>query len=429
MAKLLIKNTAIYQDQQVLEGKSILIENDNIKGIVNADSEEEREFAAEEVIQANGMLASPGLVNTHTHIAMTLFRSYADDMKLMDWLEKKIWPIEAKLDREEVYWATQLGIAEMLRGGTTAFADMYFFMEETAKAVKESGIRAALSRGLAGVSPNGEQALAENVQFFRDWHNQADGRITVQLGPHAPYTCPVPYLHKVAEKAKEIGAQIHMHLSETREEVANCQKEHGKTPIALMNEIGIFDTGCIAAHCVHVTEEDMDIMAEKKVRVAHNPQSNLKLASGIAPVPAMLKKGIVIGLGTDGASSNNNLDMIEEMRLAVTLHKANTYDPLAVPAAAAIDMASTEGAKVLGYTNIGEIKPGFKADITLWNREGLHWQPRHDMVSLMAYSAAASDADTVIVNGKVLMKNRELLTIDEERVKAEIEQCKEKLFQ
>lgn len=376
---------------------------------------------ADRVIDCRDKLVIPGFVNTHTHAAMTLFRSYADDMMLMDWLQTKIWPAEENLTGDDVYWGTQLAIAEMLKAGTTCFADMYFFMPEVAKAVAESGIRAVLARGMAGVAPTANQALAESEAFYKEWHNGADGRITIMLGPHAPYTCPPDYLKKVTALAEKLKAQIHIHLSETAGEVAECQKQYGKSPIELMNELGVFDYGVLAAHCVHVSSEDIAIMKEKKVRVAHNPGSNMKLASGVAPVPDMLEAGICVGLGTDGAASNNNLDMLEELRLTAMLHKVHRLDPLAIPANKAVDMATVHGAAALGLDNIGKLETSYKADITILDMKAPHWHPRHDRLSLLTYAANASDVHTVIVNGNILLDNRQLTTIDQERLLAEVD--------
>lgn len=422
--KKLIQHVALYQDHTIKENQNIAIDGDKITGFpvapVKADYDE--------VLDGKNMLALPGFVNTHNHIAMTVFRSYADDMQLMDWLEKKIWPAEDKLDSDVVYAQTMLGIAEMLRCGTTSFADMYFFMNDVAKAVQESGIRACLCRGMTGITPNAQQALQESKEFYQTWHNQADGRITVMLGPHAPYTCPPNYLRQVVDLAHELGAEIHIHLSETKGEVENIKKQYGKSPIALIDELGVLDCGCLAAHCVWVDDADLDIMAKKHVRVAHNAGSNLKLASGIAPVPKMLKKGIVVGLGTDGASSNNNLDIMEEMHLAALIHKANTLDPIVIPAETAVNMLTEGGAKCLNYHHIGKLKAGYKADITLVDREGLHWYPKNDTMSLLAYSANSFDVDTVLVDGKVLLRNKEFTTLDIEKIKAEAERTKNKLF-
>lgn len=422
--KKLITNVALYQDHNIVEHQNIEITDDLITGFPSEPDQGDYD----EIISGMDMLAMPGFINTHNHVAMTVFRSYADDMQLMDWLEKKIWPAEAKLTDEIVYAQSMLGIAEMIRCGTTAYADMYDHMDQEAKAVQETGIRASLCRGSIGVGPNAQAGLDENRQLFTDWNNAADGRITVMMGPHAPYTCPPEYLHKIVDMAHELGAEIHIHLSETKGEVENIKKQYGKSPIALMDELGVLDCGCLAAHCVWVDEADMEIMAQKKVRVAHNPGSNLKLASGIAPVPQMLRKGITVGLGTDGASSNNNLDIFEEMRLATLIHKANTLDPLVMPAETAINMLTEQGALCLGYKNIGQLKSGYKADITLIDRSGIHWYPQNNTLSLLAYAANSFDVDTVLVDGQVLLRDKEFTTIDIEKVKYEAERTKNKLF-
>ncbi len=415
MARILLKDGEVYTGGQVVRA-DVAIAGTTIEtvGAVAAD------WPADRVIDCTDKLVMPGFVNTHTHAAMTLFRSYADDMALMDWLQTKIWPAEAGLTGDDVYWGTMLAIAEMVRGGTTMFADMYFFMDEVAKAVDVSGMRAVLSRGMAGVAPTAQQALTESEAFYRNWHGKAGGRITVMLGPHAPYTCPPDYIKKVIALAGKLGAEIHIHLAETAGEVETCRKEHGLSPIALMADLGLFDFGVLAAHCVHLSAEDIAILKAKKVRVAHNPGSNMKLASGVAPVPALLAAGVPVGLGTDGAASNNNLDMLEEMRLAAFLNKVAGFDPLAVPAAKAVAMATAEGAAVLGMGGVtGEVAPGRKADIAIFDMTAPHWYPRHDRLSLLTYAAAAADVHTVIVDGRVLLDGRRLLTIDEEQVKYE----------
>jgi 5-methylthioadenosine/S-adenosylhomocysteine deaminase len=416
MTSLLLKDgDVLCQDGQVRQ-LDIAINGSLITEIGSVTAQADR------IINCQNKLIVPGFVNTHTHAAMTLFRSYADDMMLMDWLQTKIWPAEENLTADDVYWGTMLAIAEMIKSGTTCFADMYFFMPDVAKAVTESGIRAVLARGMAGVAPTANQALAESENFYKEWHNAADGRITVMLGPHAPYTCPPEYLNKVTDLAAKLGAQIHIHLSETAGEVADCQKQYGKSPIALMQELGVFDHGVLAAHCVHVSPEDIAIMKDKNVRVAHNPGSNMKLASGVAPVPDMLQAGICVGLGTDGAASNNNLDMVEELRLAAMLHKVHRLDPVAIPAKTAVDMVTAKGAEALGLGNItGKIQGAHKADITIFDMQEPHWHPRHDRLSLLTYAASAHDVHTVIVDGKILLDNHQLTTIDQERLIAEVD--------
>lgn len=424
MSRLLLKNIELL-DTPNGEKNCIAVENNHIVYVGNKLPES---FIADEVIDGHGMLATAGMVNTHGHVSMTLLRSYADDMALMDWLENKIWPIEAKMNAKDIYWGAMLGIAEMLKSGTTCFADMYCFMDDVARAVAETGIRANLSRGLIGLGPDKDSKLEENTRLVKDWQSYDNGRIRITYGPHAPYTCPVDYLQQVIAAAEKNNAEIQMHLCETQGEVENCIKEHGLTPIALMNKLGMFEQGTIAAHCVYLSEADMDIMAEKHVRVAHNPQSNLKLASGIAPVARMLEKGICVGLGTDGASSNNNLDMLEECRAAAMLHKTTTMNPLAVPAAKAWEMATENGAKVLGFEQLGKLIVGQKADIVLWNMHKPYWYPRHNKLSLLVYAASASDADTVLVDGKIVLQNGTMTLFDEEKIYAEASLRAQKLL-
>ena len=424
MSKLLIKNVELLHTPNG-DLYYIAVEDNKIT-YVGKDMPENMQDA--EIVDGKGKLATAGMVNTHGHVSMTLLRSYADDMELMDWLQNKIWPIEDKMNAQDIYWGAMLGIAEMLKGGTTCFADMYAFMEDVARACAETGIRANLCRGLIGVAPDKDVKLAENNVLAANWQGYDNGRIRISYGPHAPYTCPVDYLEKVIKAAADHEAEIQMHLCETKFEVDSCMKEHGLTPIQLMDKLGMFDLGTIAAHCVHLTDNDMEIMATKKVRVAHNPQSNLKLASGIAPVAKMLEKGICVGIGTDGASSNNNLDMLEECRAAAMLHKATNFDPLAVPAQKAWEMATIDGAKTLGFDNLGLLEAGQLADIVLWDMHKPYWYPRNNKLSLLVYAASANDADTVIVAGKKVVAGGKLLTFDEEKIYAQASACMEKLL-
>ena len=420
----LIRNAAVFRNNSIVENQNIVIDGKYIKEF--PDNPDPADY--DEVIEGNNMLCLPGLVNTHTHVAMTLFRSYADDMELMDWLQNKIWPAEDHLDDDIVYWGSMLAFAEMIRGGTTAFCDMYMFMDSCAKAADLAGMRGNLARGLAGIGPNGDKGLAENIELFKNWDHAGDGRFKVMLGPHASYTCPPDYIRKVRDAGMKYNIPIHIHLSETQGEVDNCLKEYGKTPIALMNDLGLFDLPTLAAHCVQVNDDDIRIMKEKDVHVAHNPTSNLKLASGIAPVTKMRAAGITVGLGTDGASSNNKLDMFAEMRLAALIHKVKDNDPLAINALEALNMATVDGAKCMGYDNLGTLESGRLADIILVNREGFNWMPGFNSISLAVYSGNSMDVDTVMINGKVVMRHKELLTIDVERMKREVSRVTDKLF-
>ena len=385
-------------------------------------------ITGKEVISGKDHIAVPGMINAHTHVAMNLLRSYADDLPLMTWLTTKIWPAEEHLDGETVYWGSQLAILEMLKHGVTCFSDMYFFMEDTARAVAETGMRAVLSRGIIGPKVDATlERLKENAQLWEKWQGYDDNRIKVFLGPHAPYTCPPKCLELIIAKAQELKCGIHMHLAETAGEVADCQKEYGLSPIALMDKVGVFELPTLAAHCVHVSPEDIRILADKKVSVAHCPQSNLKLASGISPVAQMLKAGVNVALGTDGAASNNNLDLLEEARLASFLVKGTTYEPTLVPAHEALEMATLNGARALGYTDLGTLEVNQKADIVLYDMHHPSWYPRHNRLSLLLYAADSSDVDTVIVQGKILMKRGEMLTIDTEKVYAQALQQAHKL--
>lgn len=377
-------------------------------------------FQADEVVDGKGKLATPGMVNTHGHVSMTLVRSYADDLALMDWLSNHIWPIEGKMVAEDIYWGAMLGITEMLKGGTTCFADMYSDMDCVAKACDQLGIRANLCRGIIGLQDNRDIAIQENVDLFDKWHGYDEGRIRVTMGPHAPYTCPDEVLEKIIAICREKGIEIQMHLCETLDETNGSRKDYNMTPIERMDRLGMFECGVIASHAVHLTDKDREIMAAKKVRIAHNPQSNLKLASGIADIPAAQQAGILVGLGTDGTSSNNNLDMLEEVRLAAMLHKATKYDPLLIPAAKAWEMGTVDGAKVLGFENVGLLEPGYEADIVLWDMDKPYWYPRHNKLSLLVYAASANDADTVFVAGKKVVEGGKLLTFDEKEIYAKV---------
>jgi 5-methylthioadenosine/S-adenosylhomocysteine deaminase len=358
---------------------------------------------------------------------MTLLRSYADDKALMDWLNKDIWPIEAKMQRKGIKIGAELAAVEMIKSGTTTFMDMYGpNMEEVAQVVEKSGMRGVLCRGLIGIF-DGDEKLATNVELFKNWHGKANGRIKVMFGPHAIYTCPPDYLKKVASTAAKLGAEIHMHMNETLDEINGSIKDYGKRPFEVVAETGLFDLGTLAAHCVHLSDNEIEIIKQKKIRVAHNPGSNMKLASGISPVPKLLREGVVVGLGTDGASSNNNLDMLEEIRLAALLHKVDTLNPLEIPAFEAVKMATEYGAAAVGIENIGKLEAGYKADIILFDMSGVEWQPCYNPISLMVYSANSSSVDTVIVDGKILMQNRELKTLDEEKIISEFKSCADKL--
>ncbi|WP_066505854.1 amidohydrolase [Abyssisolibacter fermentans] len=425
--KILIKDTNLLtmtQENNTIKG-DIAIEGNIIKFIGDIPEE----FKPDKVIDGKDKLAMPGLVNSHTHIAMSLFRNYADDLPLWSWLTEKIWPLEEKLTPEYCYWGSMLSIVEMIKSGTTCFADMYFFMDETAKAIEQSGIRASICRGLIGDKENGLEKLEANRELYKKWHRGANERINVMVGPHAPYTCDDYYLKKTIELARELNTGLHIHLSESAKEVKDSYDALGKSPIEHVNDLGLFDGHTLAAHCVHLSDRDIEIISEKNVNIANNPGSNLKLGNGFAEVDKLLKRGINVALGTDGSSSNNNLNMFEEINLAAIINKGINQDPISVSAYTALEMATKNGAKALMLENeVGTIEVGKKADIVLIDLNKPHFYPRHNLISAMAYSAQASDVDTVIVDGKILMESYEFKTLDVEKIMFNASRCANELI-
>ena len=425
---ILVKDCFILSDDRDLVDRGdIAIEGDHLIAVGTA-GETPMGWQPEQIIDGSDHLCMPGLINCHTHVGMTLLRGYADDLSLMEWLETKIWPVEDRMTGEDVYWASLLAIIEMIKSGTTTFNDQYFYMEDVARAVAETGIRAVLARGLAGIGQSAERGLEESRSLIERWQGGASGRITVWLGPHAPYTCPPEYLERVLQLAEEFQVGLHIHISETIDEVEQIKGQYGKTPVKYLNDLGVFQFPVLAAHCVHLTDDDLALLADGRVAVAHNPESNMKLASGAAPVVAMRRAGIAVGLGTDGAASNNNLDMFEEMRSAALLQKLVNQDARALPSHEALMMATRDGARALGLENeVGVLKPGCKADLILVDLNQAHLCPRHKLVAQMVYSARGSDVDTVIIDGRLIMENRKMLTVDEETVRNEVERRAERL--
>ena len=356
-------------DGRIYDPGEVAIGGSEILSVGPPGDAQARGWQPDRVIRAEGKLVLPGFINSHTHAAMSLFRGYGDDLPLQEWLEEKIWPMEEKLTADAVYWGTMLAIAEMLRCGVTTFADMYFFPEAIAQAVTETGIRASIAPGLVGTRSDSAANLRSAIRFCSEWDGGASGRITTMLGPHAPYTCPPDFLQAVLTAARELEVGIHIHLAETRVEVKNIGEKYGLSPIAYLFAQNCEDIHILAAHCVHVDGPDIDMLAAGKVHVSHNPGSNLKLASGIAPLPQLLEKGVPVALGTDGASSNNNLDLLEEARLAALIHKGYTGRPTVVAAQKALEMATIEGAAALKLAGqCGCLQPGLKADVILLNR-------------------------------------------------------------
>jgi len=418
---MLIKNVHIVtmdeNDKELVSG-CIAIENGRIV-YVGEQSDLPNSLSPRKIIDGKGKLALPGFINTHTHSAMTLFRGFSNDTRLSDWLSS-IWPLEDMLTSEDAYWLSSLAIAEMIGEGITTFADMYMFMDKTAEAVELSGIRAALGRGLQGPDERSDMRLVQAKALWRQWNGQADGRIKVMVAPHALYTCKPQYLERCVNLAHELNAMLHIHVAETSWEFDSCMEEYDQTPVQYLLEAGVFDLDTLAAHCVHITDEDMDIMLDRNVSVSYCPSSNMKLASGFAPVTDMLKMGITVALGTDSAASNNRLSMIKEMHLAALVNKAIAQDATAISAKQALKMATRHAAKALLWDDeIGILSEGMKADLILINMDSSRYFPKGDPATALVYAGSGRDVDTVLVDGKIIMENREIKTLDIERIRHE----------
>lgn len=418
MSKIWIRNTQILDmTGRDLWSGDILIVDDKIAAMGQVQTVQAE---GAQIVDGRRTIAMPGLVNTHTHAAMTLLRSYADDMELMSWLNNKIWPAEAKFINEYIYWGTSLAVVEMIQSGTTTFADMYDSMHEVARVVTESGVRANISRGLVVFSDPERRNIQKNVRLYENFHNQAEGRLKVWFAPHAPYTCPPEYVEQIVQAASDCHTGIHVHLAETQDELRQIREEYGKTPTEYLNDLGVFELPTLAAHGVYLDDHDVEILKAHRVSIAHNPSSNLKLASGIADIPRYQKAGLNVALGTDGASSNNSLNMFKEMTVCSFAQKVHAMDPTVLPAEEILRMATINGARALRWDNeIGTLEVGKKADMILIDIDKPHFAPWNNPVSDLVYAAQGGDVKTTIVNGKILMQNYQVLTLDVERIQAE----------
>jgi 5-methylthioadenosine/S-adenosylhomocysteine deaminase len=377
-------------------------------------------FAARETIDATGDVVMPGLVNTHTHAPMVLYRGLADDLALMEWLQKYIFPAEAKtVTPAFVRAGTRLAALEMIQSGTTTYTDMYYFEEEIAKATKEAGLRGVLGQTVIQFPVADAKTPADGIAraeaFIRNWSR--DELIVPALAPHSMYTLDADTLKRVRAVADRERAPILIHLAETRDEISTSRERHKATPVKYLESLGFWGARTLAAHAVWLTDDDIRVLAAARVGVSHNPESNMKLASGTANVTGMRAAGIQVGLGTDGAASNNDLDMFEAMRQAALLHKLHTGDPRAIPARTALEMGTIEGARALGMEKeIGSLEPGKRADLIVVSMRSARQTPRYDPLSHLVYATGGSDVRTTVVNGRVLMRDRRVLTLDEDAV-------------
>jgi 5-methylthioadenosine/S-adenosylhomocysteine deaminase len=385
-------------------------------------------LAAREYIDGRGLLAIPGLMNTHAHVPMVLFRGLVEDVTVESWFNDYVWPLESNLTAEDVYWGALLGIAEMIENGVTSVADHYFYMDEVARAVDESGMRAHLA--WAVFEHQGQGQLERTAEFVQRWQGAADGRIRTWLGPHSPYTCGPDFLRLCAQRAQQLDVGIHIHVSETAAQVELAQKQYGMSPVRLLAETGLLDVPAILAHCCFPLESDFALLEGQRAGIAQAPKTYMKLGSGVAPVRQYLQHGIPLGLATDGATSNNTIDILEQLRILSLIEKHKAGDSTVFPLGQAFEIAFHGSARVLGMENeLGDLTSGRLADIALLRQDGLHVFPRYNPAANLVYSSRGSDVDTVVCNGKVLMRGRQLLTIDKERVKREVSARLERLNQ
>jgi 5-methylthioadenosine/S-adenosylhomocysteine deaminase len=425
-ADLLITNGTVITmdaDGRIIKNGAVAVSGETIAAV--GASADMQALPAGEIVDAAGGIIMPGLVNSHTHAAMTLFRGLADDLPLMSWLNDHIFPAEALLDEAMVHAGALLACAEMILSGTTCFCDMYLFEDAVARAAKIAGMRAVVGEVLYDFpSPNYgpiEKGFAYTRRLIDTWKN--DPLVTAAVEPHSPYLCAPDLLREAADIARTHRVPLVIHLSETESEVATIREKYGATPVAHLADLGVLDANLLACHCVVLSERDMDLLQRHDVKVAHNPESNMKLASGICPVPDLIKRGVCTGLGTDGCSSNNNLDLFSEMDTAAKLHKASRLDPTVMDAATVLRMATIDGARALGLDTLtGSLETGKRADIIVIDTRKPHLTPMYHPISHLVYAVGGSDVATAVVNGRVLMKDRRLLHLDLEKIMADARQ-------
>lgn len=418
---MLIKNiryiVTMNPQRRLIKDGAIFIEDNKIIDV--GKNEICKKYKTDDVIDATGMVAMPGLIKAHTHSPMTLMRGYADDLPLMEWLQK-LWVFEAKLKPEDCYYGSLLACLEMISFGITTFSDMYLYPNEILKAVEKSGLRAMVST-LIFEKINKDCNLRNARKFLK----KKTERVTPALGPHAPYTCSKEELIGVADLAEEKDVFIHTHVSETQNEVRQIKEKYGMNPIEFLNSMGLLTDKTILAHAIWVTDKEIKLIAKAGAKIVHCPIANMKLASGVAPVHKM--KNITVSIGSDGPSSNNNLDMFEEMKAAALIHKINNLDPTLIPANYVLEMATINGAKTLGLKDTGSLEPGKKADLILMDFRKPHLTPLYNPVSHLVYSCNGGDVDTTICNGKILMKNRKFV-LDAGKIMKKVEEIKEDLL-
>lgn len=427
--KILLKNFDIVTDfdSAPLSNACLSVSEDGCIERINPDGDL-NETAADTVLDGEGKLLIPGFINGHTHLGMAVFRGFVDDVPLQEWLEDWIWPAEEHLEPREVYWSSLLAIIELLHSGVTTVADMYFYMNSTARSIKQTGIRGLISHGIIAqqLDEEGRKELDQAFNLADRWNGEAGGRISVALSPHAPYTCGPEVWKQIIQESERRGIPIHTHVAETSEEVQQSLNQYGRTPVERLDHLGVLNQPVIAAHCVHVNDRDIDLLQKNDVGVVHNPSSNMKLSSGAAPITELLNDGVTVGLGTDGPASNNDLDFFEEARLATFLQKLSTGKPTALDVPEVLRMTTKMGAEALGYKQLGAIQEGFHADLVAIDRNKPHWKPEHNSMSNLVYSAKGVDVDMVMVDGEVVLRDGEVESVDESEVFFHMEQIAKK---
>jgi len=428
MATLLIQNARVLQVDEgqasTLDGYDILIQGNIIKAIQPTGTADASHF--DEVIPAEGMLAMPGLINTHAHVPMVIFRGLAEDVTIEKWFNDYMWPLESNLEAEDVYWGMLLGIAEMIAGGVTAVADHYFFMDEAARAVEEAGTRALL--GWAMFGSNGMAQIEETGAFIQRWQNAANGRIRTMMAPHSPYLCDDDFLRACVKKAEALGVGIHIHVAEDQKQTDASLQKRGITPVQVLQQTGVLDAPTILAHVAGATAADIDLLANYPAGIAHAPKTYFKLAMGFAPVLEFRQAGLPVGLATDGAVSNNTLNCLESMRLMAMGQKHRAHNPEQLTIHDALTIAGKESAKVYGQADkLGDLAAGKLADVVLVDMRGVHHQPLHDPTASLIYNAFASDVQTVICDGVVIYRDKQHLTLDVENIVANVTARMERL--
>lgn len=421
--KILIKNGYVVSMVSDVVKTDLLIEDGKIAFIGNTDVE------VDKVIDATDKIVMPGLINAHTHVPMSIFRGYSDELTLNDWLRKKMWPIEDKMTADDAYWASMLSGIEMIKSGTTTFNDMYFFEDEIAKMAEQLGMRAILSRCIIGEGEDMIKKAEEAETLYNNYHNKCEGRIKVCVGLHAPNTCPPETIRKGIELADKLGTPIHIHYLETKDEINYINNTYLSSVTEYLKKLGLFNYHVMLAHGVHISDADIDVLKEISGGVVHNPVSNMKLGSGFANTAKLLKNGINVALGTDGQGSTNTLDMFLEIKLAAYMQKGMYNSATAITAEDVLKMATIKGAEVLGIdSEVGSLEVGKRADIIIINTNKPHLCPIHNIYSTLAYSVSGDDVETSIIDGNIVMENRVIQNVDEAEILTECNRVTRRLF-